>query len=190
MNVEKLLEKAIVGTLDSTEKSFLAKKSENPNEGELYKILHALGEAQAIEYRPLVESFLTFTSDNAIPAIALQVLGLYWGFSEDYLSVTKRFIRGMYWDYDDDAKLSAIHVARGYLGNNNMDVELVEILLELIEDPFEEDGIRKSAYITIATMVGKSRDELPGIFEKFDFDRDVDNDVIKLARNILRKKTN
>lgn len=59
MNVDQILKKAFRGPLNTEENSFLAKASKNPRKGELYKILIVFGEAQAVEYKSLVEEFLT-----------------------------------------------------------------------------------------------------------------------------------
>lgn len=188
--VDQLLHKALIGKLDSTEKSYLAKLAENPGNENLFIILSALGEAQALEYKPLMEKNLTRTEDNAIPALALQILCLHWNLTINYLDVVKKFIRGMDWDYDGHVKLNAIQVARGFFGNDNMDVELVELLLDVFEDPFEGNAIREDAYDALATMAGKTRDELPNVWEDMDFDHDADEAILNLARNIVQGKTN
>ncbi len=188
--VDKLLDKAIVSLLNSDEKIYLAKLAKNPGNESLVKILLALGEAEAVEYRPLVENFLTYTKDTSVPAIALQVLSLYWGFSADYLDITKNFIRGMEWDYDNHVKLYAIQVARGFFDNNNMDSELVSLLLDIFDDHHESNVIRKAAYRSLATMVGKKREELPSVFEDMDYELDVDKAVLKIAKSIVHGKLN
>jgi len=116
-----------------------------------------------------------------LTALALQILCLFWGLSDDYIAEVKKFIVGSEWDDNDDVRLQCIGIAGEYLKSKE-DNELLIRLINIYEDTSDFESVRGSAYFALARAQGKNWDELPPTTRILDFDKDIDKDIIDSVR--------
>jgi|GEM_PF-2155607 len=151
-SVDELLQEAKWGKLTKEEISYVANRvaeSRDTEDAELYLLLAILGEAEAREYKDLVEFFLHYPSNPDISDEAFVVLTGHWDLSGEYLNEMKQFLKGVEWDTWEDIRMSAIKAAGRYLTGYE-EKELLETLIRLVEDEKEDEMIRKSAYTALA----------------------------------------
>lgn len=121
---------------------------------------------RAIKYRHLIEPYLEYPRFDYVSATALGILcQSTWGFTEDYLDVIKKFIRGVEWD-DADCAICAMSVAGEYLNQKKdaeleeKDIELAQLLKFIMDDPTRDEVDRDAAYEALARASGVPWDEL------------------------------
>ena len=155
---ELLHEAKCYGKLAQEEIDYVAnriKESRNKEDPDLSLLLATLGEAQAREYRDLVEGFLYYPSDQYISQVAFRVLTGHWGLIDEYMKELKQFLKGVDWDIWEDIRTTAISMAGWYLTGYE-DQELLDSLIRIVEDDAEEDLVRECAYEALAHAMGRN----------------------------------
>ena len=124
------------------------------SDGDSYTLLHILGKAGGVAYRPLVESFLEYREYTMLPRLALQILCEMWGEPQRYLEHIATFVRGVPWDTGDWVRLAAISIAGEYL-RDHADDRLLAELVRLCTADGEREIVRRTAYEALARAVGR-----------------------------------
>ena len=83
---------------------------------------------------------------------ALETLCQDWGLHDRYVAELRAFVAGVDWD-DGQARLTAIACAGEYL-ERRFDRVLLELLLDIFEDPTARDVVRHEAYVALAVAAG------------------------------------
>ena len=145
--------------------------NEDPN---LYTLIHILGAAsigppdgsdtevpmdEILKCRKLVESFLHYSKDPMVSKIALQVLCSYWGDTKDYIQEIKDFAKGVDWDFDEDVRMLAIS-EMGEQVRGTRDKQLLKILIQIFENPQENEIIQECVYTALARAGGQEWHDL------------------------------
>jgi hypothetical protein len=125
-------------------------KSEPGDEANLYSLIHRLGKTgmnhiDPIPYKKLIESFLFYPTAPMISAIALRTLCNYWECTEQYLDKVILFVKGVEWDKDEQVRLIAMSIA-GRFCRHKPNQELFESLIDVFENPWEDNFMRSLAY--------------------------------------------
>ena len=182
---DELLERAKWGKLTGQELASVADAlREGSPEADRYTLLHILGRAGALSYRPLVERHLHSPDDPMLARLALQILLRYWNEAARYQDRLLAFVRGVDWDEEEDVRLAAISLAGEYL----RDAENPQLLAELVgilEDRAERQVVREAAYLALPVAAGRTPDELPSAARHFDLSTQTDPGVLEEARRRL-----
>lgn len=160
-NLDELLSEAKWGKLSEEEINYVVEKikATTPDDDEdLYKLIHILGKANAIQHRKLVESFLYYPTYPMISEIALQTLCDFWGYAKDYIPQLKAFVKGVSWDVDEDVRLLAIGSV-GELLREVPDKELLELIIGIWENDQENEIMRECAIESLARATGRDYKE-------------------------------
>lgn len=185
MNTEKqILEKAKWGNLSSVDIKLLGYFLENPDEADLYTVIHAVGKAELIQYQDRLEKFLISPNDPLISAITIRVLCGYWELTEQYIDIIVEIIQGVEWDEDEDVKLEALNVIGSYLFEHK-DPYIFGLIIGILEDEDNFNAVRSAAYTSLGRAFGRSRNELPPASRPMNFDTDVDPSIILQAKAVL-----
>ena len=159
MKPDMLIEKAIWGELPENDWPLVAKRLEAAVNGELqgnlWFLIHALGRAQKVEYRSLIESFLHNPHFPYAANAAMEVLCHEWGLCEEYLDEIKFFIKDPDHLYTGDllhVRIKSVKLARHFL-RNYFDPEIIKLLIEIIEN-WEEFPVRYHAGASLALPLG------------------------------------
>jgi len=184
-SLDDLREEARYGTLTDVELEYVANRlkyfdPEKEDDDTLCDLLHIIEESdyqdvlsgkrekpRAIKYRHLIEPYLEYPRDDWVSATALRILcQSTWGFTEDYLDVIKKFIKGVEWDTGDCA-ICAMSEAGEYLNKKTDEeleakdnYELAQLLKFVMEDQTRDEVDRDSAYRALARTSGFSWNEI------------------------------
>lgn len=188
MNYRELIAKASRGGLKPPEIHAIA-KSIQAGTVDTYEALLVLGRSGAVEYRPLVEGFLSSPGDPMLARLALQILCRYWGLASEYAKELEAFIGKVDWDESDDVRLMAID-SSGELLRTNEHMDLLRVVYEIYDRPEERQIVREAAYCALATAVGKKPSELPPASRHFDLARESDPSVLAEVRRRLHIEEN
>jgi hypothetical protein len=142
-----------------------------------YQALLVIGRAGAVQHRRLVERYLDASDQPMLARLALLILCAYWGLGWEYRATIEAFLRKVDWDEEDDVRLAAIDIAGWMLASHNEDW-LLHLLIEIFQNPSEEQILREAAYCSLARASGKRREDLPPASRHFDLERDVDPQVL------------
>jgi hypothetical protein len=181
-SLDDLREEARYGTLTDVELEYVANRlkyfdPEKEDDDTLCDLLHIIEESdyqdvlsgkrekpRAIKYRHLIEPYLEYPRFDYVSAMALRILcQSTWGFTEDYLDVIKKFIKGVEWD-DVDCAICAIGAAGEYLNQktdenlNQKDIELAQLLKSITDD--STHPLTDCAYRAFARAIGVPWNEL------------------------------
>src|SRR5262249_36734141 len=185
---DKLLERARSGDITEVELSaVVAELEDRTSQVDPYGLLHIIGHAGDLRYRPVVESFLTRSDEPMLARLALQILCKFWNQTENYLSSVASFIEGAPWDFDNDVRQIAISCAGEYL-RGHREPGLLKRLLDILDDENEPQTLREDAYLALARAVGREWSELPRASRHFDLTHDTDPLVVEKARGRLREE--
>jgi len=185
MNAAKdILDKAKWGQLTGAEVNALGLALSDPNEPDLYTVIHAIGKAELKQYKEKLESFLDYPREPLISAITVKVLCGFWELTDQYIDVILKFIQGVEWDEDEDVKLESLNVIGNYLINNKVP-HIIQLILETFENEDNFNAVRSAAYISLGRAFGKTWHELPLASKPMNFDTDVDFAVLNQARAIV-----
>jgi len=189
MNADEMLERATNGKLSAREQNDVA---EALRSGDLsldrYTLLLALGRSMAKRHRSVVESFLDAESDPMLARLALQILCKFWSETARYLPWIERALAGLDWDGDDDVRQMGISIAGEYLLDARQPVLLQRLLL-VVDDPSEDESMRKDAYLSVARAMGTRWDDLPPLSRLPPLARLVDMRILEAARERLANET-
>jgi hypothetical protein len=191
MKMSELIAKATEGAL-SQEELNQAVLCLQTGTCDTYQALLVIGRAGAVQYRKLVEDYLSASNAPMMARLALLVLCDYWGLAAEYKPVLEMFARKVEWDDEGDVRLLAINIT-GRLLTREDDVRLLCVLLDVFDDESESAPqiLRESAYRALGLVSGKKREELPPASRHFDLERDVDPEVlafIAAARSRCRQE--
>ncbi len=179
-STDELLHEAKVGKLTQEEIGYVAnriKASRYKTGPDLHTLIAILGEAQAIEYRDLVESFLYQPFYPDISEIAFVVLTSRWGLIDEYIKELKLFLKGVDWDEREDIRRNAVSITGWYLTNHE-DKDLLETLIRIVEDDTEDELIHETAYLALGEAMGRN------IIQVY-YAKEIDPSIIKDAKQRL-----
>ena len=202
-SLEDLLKEARHGSLTDVELEYVANRikyfdPDKEDDDTLFRLLLIIEEAdiisnpdnrytkpRAIKYRHLIEPYLEYPRDYYVSAKALRILcQSAWGFTEDYLDVIKRFIRGVEWDFGDCA-FCAMSSAGEYLNKKTeeeieeKDIELAQLLKSVMDDPTRDEIDHDAAYEALARASGLAWNEILDFTDLKEEDLEEDFDVQK-----------
>ena len=189
MNADEMLERATNGKLSAREQNDVA---EALRSGDLsldrYTLLLALGRSMAKRHRSVVESFLAAESAPMLARLARPILCKFGSETAGYLPWIERSLAGLDWDCDDDVRQMAISIAGEYLLDARQPVLLQRLLL-VVDDPSEDESMRKDAYLSVARAMGTRWDDLPPLSRLPPLARLVDMRILEAARERLANET-
>lgn len=189
MNLSELLDKAKWDRLSSAEIEWVRRQlADHPEAADEYTLLHIAGRGLLRPDPALVGPYLERSDDPMLARLALQILCNYWGLTERYLPVVRRFVEGVEWD-DDSVRLVALSIAGRYL-REHADPGLLDLLLEIAQpDPKSpEETLRAQVALeALAAAVGRPREELRPVSTGFDTDDEWSRGVRAEALDRLRR---
>jgi hypothetical protein len=145
----------------------------------VYDALLVVGRSGAIQYRSIVEKYLTASNNPMLARLALMILCRYWNLAPEYKMHVLSFIQGVTWDNEGDVRILAISIA-GTMLASQQDDHLIRLLIDIFRNRSntEDQLSREVAYCSLAEAYGRKPYELPTASRHFDLERDIDPEVI------------
>ena len=129
----------------------------NPESHSAYDLMYAIGKAEAIEHRALIESHLDDRADPMRARLALQILCNWWGLADEYRHEIFRFTKGVDWDLSDGGFVQLVAIsAAGELLRSRDDSALLTELVSLY-DSGASDLVKGAAYSASMARYGLGR---------------------------------
>ena len=116
--------------------------------------------------------------------LALEILCLYWGETQNYVEYLRRFIKGVSWDSESNVRQVAILLAGNHLRSNS-DPRLLRSIIDIAQNATENTVIRGDAYLSLGRAMGKDWKELPSAAKAFDMEQ-LDTRLLVEANERLR----